>query len=156
LRGTVRVEILTDDPDRFGPGRIVYLEGSADALTVASVRADGPGLLIDFAEVTDRTAADALREKYLEADVAAGGELPEGAHYWHEVIGCEVTTTTGESLGRVDDVFRVGEAEVYVINGPRGEVLVPAVEAIVKELAPEAKRLVVDGEALGLTDVAPD
>jgi len=65
-------------------------------------------------------------------------------------------TTAGEELGEVSDVFRVGESEVYVVNGPRGEILVPAVESIVKELAPDQRRVVVDGDALGLGDVAED
>ena len=59
-------------------------------------------------------------------------------------------------LGEITDVFRVGESEVYIVHGPRGEILVPAVESIVKELSPAANRVVVDAEALGLTDAAED
>ena len=150
LRGVVRVEVLTDDPGRFEQGSVLFVEGSTEPLTVASAHADGPGLLVGFAEVTDRTAADRLRQKYLEGDARAAEPLPEGAYYWHELVGCAVTSTTGETLGTVDDVFRVGESEVYVVNGSRGEILVPAVSSIVKELAPAERRIVVDAEALGL------
>jgi 16S rRNA processing protein RimM len=123
-------------------------------LTVREARADGPGLLVSFDEVADRNAADGLREKYLEGDIEASAALAEGSHYWHDVVGCSVVTTAGEDLGEITDVFRVGESEVYVVHGPRGEILVPAVESIVMELNPAEKRMVVDGEALGLTDVA--
>jgi 16S rRNA processing protein RimM len=156
LRGVVRVEILTDDPSRFDPGAVVFVEGSAAPLTIRESRADGPGLLVGFKEVADRNGADRLREKYLEAEVTNGDGLTEGRHYWHEVIGCEVVTTAGEVLGTVDDVFRVAESEVYIVNGPRGEVLVPAVRAIVTELEPAEKRIVVDADALGLDDAAKD
>jgi 16S rRNA processing protein RimM len=157
LRGVVRIEILTDDPSRFDEGSVLFVEGSASRLTIRESRADGPGMLVSFLEVPDRNAADLLREKYLEAEVAPDSDgLPEGAHYWHEVIGCSVFTETGEEVGTVDDIFRVGESEVYVVNGPRGEVLVPAVEANVKELVPAEKRIVVDGVALGLNDAAQD
>jgi 16S rRNA processing protein RimM len=155
LRGVVRVEILTDEPARFEPGAVVHAEGSDDPLTVREMRADGRGLLVGFEEVTDRNGADRLRDKYLEAEVA-GGSLEEGSYYWHDVVGCSVVTTAGEELGEITDVFRVGESEVYVVHGPRGEILVPAVESIVKELAPAANRVVVDAEALGLTDAAED
>jgi 16S rRNA processing protein RimM len=150
LRGVVRVEVLTDDPSRFDPGRVLHPEGADSPLTVRESRADGPGLLVAFAEVTSREAADALRDTYLEGDTADAAPLAEGSYYWHDLVGCAVTTTAGESLGTVEDIFRVGESEVYVVNGPRGEVLVPAVAAIVKELAPAEKRIVVDGDALGL------
>ena len=156
MRGVLRVEVLTDDPGRFEPGSVLYVEGSDEPLTVREVRAEGPGLLVGFVEVTDRNTAVGLREKYLEGDVGSADLLPEGAFYWHQLVGCAVVTTAGEELGTIEDVFRVGESEVYVVNGPRGEVLLPAVAAIVRELVPEEKRVVVDGEALGLSDATQD
>jgi ribosomal 30S subunit maturation factor RimM len=54
----------------------------------------------------------------------------------------------------VQDVFRVGESEVYSVRGPRGEILVPAVGDVVKELAPADRRIVVDADALGLSNPA--
>lgn len=146
----MRVEVLSDDPARFDVGSVLFVEGSDAPLTVREARADGPGLLVRFDEVADRNGADALREKYLEGDVAEGLELADGEHYWHDIVGCAVVTTAGEELGEITDVFRVGESEVYVVIGPRGEILVPAVESFVKELSPADKRVVVDGEALGL------
>ncbi len=152
LRGGVRVEILSDNPQRFAAGSVLHREGSDDPLTVVSAQRDGPGMLVHFREVRDRNAADQLREKYLEAD---GAGLPEDTFYWHDIEGCKVTTQAGEELGNVAEVFRVGQSEVYVVRGgPRGEVLVPAVEAIVRELDPRNKRIVVDAHALGLDDKA--
>jgi 16S rRNA processing protein RimM len=150
LRGVLRVEVLTDDERRFEPGSILHLEGSAAPLTVTSARAHGPGLLVSFAEVTDRNTASDMLNHYLEGDQSAGDPLPEGAYYWHELVGCEVVTTTGQVLGTVEDVFRVAEAEVYVVKGPRGEILVPAVADVVRELAPGDRRIVVDADVLGL------
>ena len=154
LRGAVRVEVLTDNPNRFDVGNIVFREGSTSPLTITSSHRDGPGLLVRFAEVRDRQAADALRDAYLEA--AADAPLDDQAYYWHDIIGCSVSTTTGIELGQVTDVFRVGESEVYVVRGPRGETLVPAVASIVKELVPAEKRMVIDPDALGLIDDVSD
>lgn len=150
LRGALRVEVLSDNADRFSVGSVLHAEGNQRPLTVVSSQHDGPGLLVHFAEVPDRRAADQLREKYLEA-AAPAAELPADTFYWHDIIGCAALTTTGEALGTVDDIFRVGEGEVYVIHGPRGEVLVPAVQSVVRELNPAERRLVVDADALGLT-----
>jgi len=147
LRGAVRVEILTDNQDRFAPGSLLYPEDSDMRLTVVSAQRDGPGLLVRFAEVPDRYAADQLRDTYLEATAA---DLPSNAFYWHDVIGCEVQSDDGEVLGTVRDVFRVGVSEVYVVDGSRGEILIPAVQSVVKELMPGERRIVVDGDALGL------
>jgi 16S rRNA processing protein RimM len=151
LNGAVRVEILTDNESRFDAGSTLFREGSDQALTVLSAHRDGPGLLVRFRETPTREAAETLRDSYLEAEAE---QLEGGSYYWHEIVGCVVSTTTGEELGTVADVFRVGEAEVYSVRGPRGEILVPAVESVVTELDPPAKRIVVDADALGLTNPA--
>jgi 16S rRNA processing protein RimM len=153
LRGMVRVEILTDDPSRFKRGSLLYPEGSDVPLTVSWARADARGMLVRFHDVTTREAAEAFRERYLEADV--GEPLPEGSFYWHEVEGTTVTTIGGEALGTVAEVFRAGGGEVFIVRGgPRGEVLVPAVGSVVREFSPGEGRIVVDIESLGL-DEAP-
>ena len=149
LQGALRVEILTDNPDRFAVGSVLHAEGDERLLTVTSAQRDGPGLLVRFKEVRDRASADRLRDTYLEA---AAADLPADEFYWHDIVGCAVETRDGEALGEVVDVFRIGESEVYTVRGSRGEVLVPAVASIVLELEPHAKRIVVDGDALGLDD----
>ncbi len=149
LRGAVRLEVLTDAPDRFSLGSILYVEGQDAPLTLDWTGPSKPGLLVHFAEVTSREAAEPLRDRYLE--VVPEAPLPAGSWYWHEIVGLEARTTSGEVLGTVSEVFRAGAGEVYVITGGlRGEVLVPAVRGIVTELAPVEGRLVVDSLALDL------
>ncbi|MFN8622603.1 MAG: ribosome maturation factor RimM [Chloroflexota bacterium] len=155
LRGGMRVEVLTDDPARFAVGSVLHPEGRPDPLTVTWVQEDGPGLLVRFREVPDRTAAEAFRDRYLEAESPVGA-LPAGEYYWHEIIGARVTTTDGRDLGTVQDVFRAGGGEVFVVEGGAwGEVMVPAVSSVVRELAPADGRIVVDAEGLALDEEPP-
>lgn len=151
LRGAVRVEVLTDDPTRFEPGSVLFPEGTDERLTVVEAKADPPGLLVRFRERPDRTSVEDLRERYLEGE-APDEPLPDGQYYWHQITGLAVTDTAGGELGRVVDVFRTGGSEVFVVHGPRGELMVPAVSGVVRELAPAEGRMVVDTDALGLDD----
>ena len=152
LHGAIRVEILTDRPgERFGHGSRVYREGSGEALTITSAHPDEPGWLMRFAEIPDRAAAETLRDAYLEAEIAPGEELPRGAYYWHEVIGTAVRGTDEAELGRVEDVYRAGGADVFVVRGgPYGEFDLPAVRAFIRIFAPRRGEIVVDVEALDL------
>lgn len=147
------MELLTDRPDeRFVPGAHVFPEGGDTALTIASASAvaDGPGWWLTFREIPDRNAAEVLRGVYLEIEPPAD-EAPEpGRWLWGELEGLTVRSSDGEQLGTVVEVYRAGEAEVFLVRGPRGELDVPGVHGIVTELAPERGELVVDLDALAL------
>jgi 16S rRNA processing protein RimM len=154
LRGAVRVEVLSDDPERFAVGSVLFADGDDEPLTVTWAGESKPGILVAFEGFYSRESADRLRDRYLEA--IASTPLPEGSWYWHQIRGLEVRTAEGEVLGNVTDVFRAGEGEVYIVRGgTRGEVLVPSVKGIIVELDPESGHLVVDAVALALPDKPP-
>ena len=59
---------------------------------------------------------------------------------------------TASKLGKLVDVMQPGGNDVYVFNGPLGEVLVPALKSVVHEVCVEEKRIVFD--AVRLNEVA--
>jgi 16S rRNA processing protein RimM len=154
LHGAVRVEVLTDHPEtRFAAGRVLHREGDDRPLTIASGEAivDGPGWRLRFREVTTRDAADTLRGAYLESVSRPDAELGRGEYYWHEVIGVAVRGVDGAELGTVRDVYRVGETEVFTVDGgPVGSFDLPAVRAFIRIFAPRRGEIVVDAESLDL------
>lgn len=154
LNGAVRVEVLTDQPEaRFAMGRVLHVEGDPRPLTVVAAQPveDGPGWRLRFGEVPDRAAAERLRDAYLEVEVDRAEDLGAGAAYWHEVVGSVVRDSTGAELGRVADVYRAGEREVYVVRGgPAGEFDLPAIRDVITTFAPERGELVIDETVLDL------
>ena len=154
LDGTVRVEVLTDHPERrFVPGAILHREADGAPLTIASAEAvvDGPGWRMRFREIRSRDMADTLRGAYLEAGVAPDDGLGRGEFYWHEVIGTTVRGTDGAELGTVQDIYRLGETEVFEVGGgPMAPFDVPAVRAFIRVFAPRRGEIVVDAESLDL------
>jgi 16S rRNA processing protein RimM len=154
LRGAVRVEVLTDRPEeRFVPGAVLHREGADEPLTIATAEAivDGPGWRVRFREIPTRDAADTLRGAYLEAAVRPEEDLARGSYYWHEVIGTPVRGIDGADLGSVSDIYRVGETEVFVVDGGTvGAFDLPAVRAFIRIFAPRRGEIVVDADALDL------
>jgi 16S rRNA processing protein RimM len=152
--------VLTDRPEaRFAPGLVLHPEGSDAPLTIATAAPveDGPGWRVGFREVTDRGAAERLRDRYLETVVDRATELEPGQAFWHEVVGSAVIGAGGRALGTVADVYRAGEAEVYVVHGgPMGEFDVPAIRDIIRVFDPANGRIEVDEEALDLAAPAVD
>lgn len=154
LRGAVRVEVLSDDPERFAVSSVLFVEGDAHPLTIAWTGPAKSGLLVRFEEWSSREAVEYLRDRYLEAEAAE--PLPPETYYWHQLRGLEVSTTGDEVIGTVADVFRAGAGEVYVVRGgPLGEILVPGIKNVVLELDPGAGRMVIDAVALDLPAKPP-
>jgi len=118
--------------------------------------ADGPGWRLGFREIGDRTAAERLRDAYLETEIDRS-DLAEGEAFWHEVVGSRVLGTDGRELGRVAEIYRAGETEVYVVRGgPAGEFDVPAVRTLITSFDPRGAGIVVDEAALDLASEPVD
>ena len=160
LDGAVRVEVLTDRPEaRFAAGQVLHVEGDPRPMTIKDAVAveDGPGWRLRFREVPSRNAAEWLREQYLEIVVDRAADLGAGSAYWHEVIGAVVRDGAGTELGRVADIYRAGENEVYVVRGGAvGEFDLPAVRDIITSFAPERGEIVVNETVLDLGGAAVD
>jgi len=69
------------------------------------------------------------------------GDLPAGENYWHQLEGLEVVDARLGSLGTLDQLFTTAAHDIYVVNGPYGEVLIPAVETFVVEIDLERRRM---------------
>jgi 16S rRNA processing protein RimM len=141
LAGTLKIESLTDFPERLSPGAEVYLEGDAEPRRIAEANWSGRVPTVRLDGVNTREAAAALVGRYLELPAR---ELPEGSYYWHQLQGLRVVDTAGVELGELVEVFRAGENEVYRVVGDHSEVLLPALRSVVREIDLATGRMVVD------------
>ena len=142
LHGDLKVESLTDFPQRFAPGGRVCLGGVAHV--IERCRWQRGNALLKLAGIDSTTAAEALRHGLLEVPEDELHPLGEGEYYHFQILGLEVRTTTGEVLGRVEQIISTGSNDVYVVRGARGEVLVPAVDDVVKNVDPAAGQIEVE------------
>lgn len=142
LHGDLKVDILTDFPERFAAGNRVFVGGVAHVIEGYRRHRGRP--LLKLAGVDSADAAEFLRDRLLQVPETDLHPLGEGEFYHFQVIGLEVRTTAGEFLGQVEQIISTGSNDVYVVRGPRGEVLIPAVDDVVKSVNPAAGRIEVD------------
>jgi 16S rRNA processing protein RimM len=141
LAGGVRVEPLTDRPERLTPGSQLFLEGEERARAVREVEPGGRLPVVLLEGIDSRDAAEALAGRYLEV---ARGDLPEGTYYWDQIVGLRVTDEAGTDLGTVAEVFRAGDNEVYRVTDASGaETLLPALRDVVLGIDLEAGTMLV-------------
>jgi 16S rRNA processing protein RimM len=153
IHGEVAVMSLTEVRSRFDPGSILRLEDGR-VLTVERSRPHGHRLLVKFEEVPDRTQAETLRGEVLLVPEHTVPQAPDGAYWVHQVVGLEVVTEAGRSLGRVAEVLHNPANDIWVTRGPETEVLVPALRDLVLDVDLAAGRIVVR-EVEGLTASDP-
>ena len=140
MRGELKVEPLTAFPERFRAGSRLWLKGAL--ITVTASRPVARLVYVTLEGVDDRTAAEALKGESLLA-TAPQEITEEDTYYQHDIVGMQVETEAGEALGMVESIFPTGSNDVYVVRGEQGELLLPAIEDVVKQVDVAGGRLVV-------------
>lgn len=139
VRGEVSVLRLSEVENRFAKGSVLRLEDGRN-LTVEAIRPHQQRLLVKFAEIEDRTQAEALRGEVLLVPAEDAPAPPDGAFWVHEVVGLEVVTEHGKSLGRIVDVQGNPANDLWVTESGT---LIPAVREIVAEIDMQGRRVTV-------------
>lgn len=131
LRGEVKVRVETDDPGRFADLDDVYVGDRRERYAVVGSRLFKGYALIMLEGVDDRDAAEELRGAVLYVRAEDALPLADGEYYFHQIEGLRVVDESGAELGRVSDVLTTGANDVYVIAGPTGELLLPAIKDVI-------------------------
>jgi 16S rRNA processing protein RimM len=142
LRGDLKVQSLTDFPERFEPGARLWL--AERERTVERSRSQTGALYVKFSGIADATDAERYRGLLIEVPEAALPALEADEFYHHQLVGLRAVTDGGEDLGAVREVLSTGGNAVLVIDGPRGEVLLPFIEDVVKTVDLDAGAVTVE------------
>lgn len=143
LRGEVRIALETDHPERLQPPLTLYFGPMRIAYAIAGVRFDRGEMLLKLEGVDSRTEAEALRGLEVAILAEEAAPLQPGEYYVHQIIGLEVWTKGGRHLGQVVEVLETGANDVYVVHGPGGEVLIPAIRDVVMGIDLPGGRMVI-------------
>jgi 16S rRNA processing protein RimM len=143
LRGQVAVNATTDFPEeRFAAGATLWtkLEGAVTALRVESVRFQSGRPVVGFADRTSIDAVESLAGCELRIPEGELQPLAEGVYYHHQLVGCVVMA--GERrVGTVTKVEGGAGGSLLVVQGDRGEVLIPMAAHICVAIDVAARRI---------------
>ena len=128
LRGQVAVHPETDFvEERFAEGAIFWTRSAAgdEQLKVASSRVQNGRPIVGFEGFARIEDVERLAGLELRVPEETLQPLQPGTYYEHQLVGCAVETTAGDVVGEVAKVEGGGGASRLVMNGPRGEIMVP-------------------------------
>lgn len=147
IKGELKVLSISNVPGRFDNMKSCYIDTGNGKLSLELERYrpyKGRYIALKFLGYDDIDSVAMFKGKYLEVDEGNLAELEEGHFYVFDIIGCKVLTADGESLGEVGDVLSHAGNDVYVIKGKKGDILIPAVKEIVKDIDIVKKAIKVD------------
>jgi 16S rRNA processing protein RimM len=146
VRGEVKIEPLTDFPDRFRGLTAAWLvspQGREEQAAIASVQYRNGAPYLLFAGFDSPEKARMLNGWFVKVPEEQAVPLPEGTWYWFELMGMEVVAENGDVLGTIVDIFETGSNDVYVVKRGRNEIYLPATREIVKEVDRTTRRMTV-------------
>jgi len=143
IRGEIRVTPYASLDKAVWKSVYVRGHGGDRRMEATRVRPNKGVLIIALKGLTDRNAAEELSGLELcmrKADLPA---LDEDEYYYTDLIGSSVVTDDGVELGVVKDIIPTGGNDVLEVSGPRGTILIPAIEDVVLEVDMDKSRITV-------------
>ena len=151
-KGGMKVDPWMDSPEDFCDLERVFIGDGEQKTPRKIIRTSvmqGRFILLMLEGVDDMDAADAMRNTVLYA-AREDFHLEEGQYFLSDVVGLPVYDARegreGQLLGTVAEVNPGVAAPLYVVNTPKGQVMVPAVPAFIADVIP--------GEYVKMTPIA--
>ena len=136
VHGELKVISLTDIPNRFAELETIHLGPGRKRHRIKSVRPyKGEMVVMKLAGIEDANAADTLRNLDLTIPINQLAKLPPDSYYQHDILGLQVVTLSGRTIGTIVDIIITGSNDVYVVKAADAkQVLIPAIKDVIKQV----------------------
>lgn len=137
LKGELKVQPVTDFPERFLTRRHYHVGKSPEEAVIRKVRSaklhQGFAWLV-FEGIGSREEAEAAVGQRLYVSEEELESLPDDRAWLHELVGLEVFDERDGRVGVISDVLQMPASDVYEVDTGERKVLVPAVDDFIKEV----------------------
>ncbi len=132
IEGKLKVKIVTDFPQRFAPSSEIYI--NRQPMSIETTEWHKGKAIIKLNTIDSIEDAQKLQGQSIEIHHNQVYSLPEGQYYHFQLIGLEIWTTQRELLGTVTEILTAESNDIYVVRGAKGEILIPAIEDVIKSI----------------------
>ena len=147
LKGNLKVKPLTDDITRFEDLETIYVQRGKELIEfkIQDVKYIKNMVILKLEGIDNIDEAEKYKNLYIKINREDAVELPEDSYFIVDILNCEVFTIENELLGKVIDVFSTGSNDVYTVKNSEGkEILLPAIEDVIKDVDIQNKRITVE------------
>lgn len=140
--GELKVFPITDEAERFYDLTYFLCDGIRYDITI--VRIQNKQILVQTEQITDRTAAEALKGKMIEIKREDAVPLEEGQFFIEDLKGMTARDRNSDATAVLTDVLRAGGADVLVFDMLGKTKMMPFLSEYVDEINLPENFLVVD------------
>lgn len=145
-KGHVRVEPLTNNPERFFQLESVVVEKPGDKirLKIESAREQNDFVVLKLESIDDIDAAEALKGSYLSLPESELPELSPYEYYIYRIKDFTVKTDDDRYLGKLEQVWTNKGTDIFLVQSEDGdEYLVPAAREIILSIDREKQEIII-------------
>ncbi len=141
LYPSVEVSVLTGSP-ALRQVTLIHPDGAAEERGVLSLKPYKVFVIMQLADCQNMDEAERLAGAEVRAARAALAPLPQNDFFWEDLVAARIETASGP-LGVLRDFFSTGSNDVWVVETPQGELLLPATDEVIEHVDLERRRIVV-------------
>ncbi len=144
VKGKIKVDYFGGDPSLFSHYREIFIKNQAgrlQAYEVLEAIPQTPRLILQLKGIEEREAVEALVGKEVLIEKKALPDLEEGEYYWFDLMGMAVETEQGKKIGRVKEIFSTKAHDIYVVEGKKREIFLPATEEVIQNIDIKKRRM---------------
>jgi 16S rRNA processing protein RimM len=143
IKGEIVIRFNREDPERLLDVPYLMIEGETDVFDIESLRSHKKNHILKLAGINHISQVEGWRGMEVLVDHWPEDLLDEDEYYVEDLIGMNVVDDRGREIGRIASVLETAANEIYVIQGPYGEVMIPAVGEFILEISLESRRVLV-------------
>ena len=146
VKGMLKVKPFTDDANRFEELKKVYIckKEKLEEVEIKEVKYHKDMVLLKVKGIDDMNEAEKVKGLYLKIDRKNAKKLPKDTYFIADLLGLQVYSDKEELLGKVEDIFRTGANDVYVVKDEKGkQLLLPGIPEVIKEIDLEKEKIIV-------------
>lgn len=147
LRGDLKVKPLSGDPEALLTAAEVFLRlpgGKIEKARPLRQSKHKGAVLIRLEGYDGLSKVEGFRGCKILLDRDSLPELAEDEYYWHQIEGARVIDRTHGDLGELRSEFSTAAHGIWVVEGDRGEVMIPVVDGFILHIDPQEKLIEVD------------
>ncbi len=160
LQGTLKIEPLTEFPERFAAVHTYVLaqaNGEEIHVKLKRLKPAGTIMLVTVDAIKTRDEADRWRGATMEVPMSDRWKLPDDWFYVSDLVGCTAVNEAGQEIGVVEQVIRASQ-DILVVRVGSAEMLVPFVGEWVgrTDMAARVVEIKRSKELLGAEELPPE